>query len=251
MTFSLPYLQALLLLSVRHGAALWVIPAFSLAALPMPARLGLAVLVSMAMLPAALQTPEIVDGLLVLAIGMEVVLGLALGMVVNVAFAAVRAAGALADTYLGFTMAAMMDPVGHADSGGPLATVSGMLSTVLFFLLNAHHQVLLALGKLAVIIPPGTWNGALSGTAVGDLGAGLFEAAVRLTVPLLAVSLLTDAGLGLASRMVPQLQPMFLGAPLKTVTGLTLLVLMLPAWGAAVAALFQVLPMQMGGLFPR
>ncbi len=251
MTFSLGYVEALFLLSARNGAALWLMPAFNLQALPAAGRLAMAVALSAAALPAGQHEPFASDARFGFAIVTELLLGVVLGFVVNTAFAAIRSGGAMLDNYLGLGMAAMIDPAGHNERSSPTEAFSNVLATALFFGANVHLQVLWALHRLVEVLPPGSWTGALNAANVIGLGANLFEVAVRLTLPLLAISFVTDAALALASRMVPQLQPIFLGAPVKSAVGLGALALSLPVWGAAVLALFDTLPSQMAGLLAR
>jgi flagellar biosynthetic protein FliR len=52
-----------------------------------------------------------------------------------------------------------------------------------------------------------------------------FATAIRIALPIIGTLLLTDLGLGLVARAVPQVQVFFLGMPLKMGLGLLVLAL--------------------------
>lgn len=252
MTFPLDYLQTVFLLTARHSAVLWLAPPFGLRSLPVPARLALALLVSMAILPPGTPVaPGITSLHFYLLVVIEVLLGATLGFAIYLTFGAIRGAGAVADMQLGLGMATVFDPSAEARQS-PVETLSNYLGILLFFTTNSHHQMLLALKILAKAAPPGSLSlASLASDHFVALVAAAFEAAVRLALPVLAITLLVDVSLAVASRLVPQLQPFFVGAPLKSFLGLGALALSFPAWGLAVNMLFDALPGHLLALFAR
>jgi flagellar biosynthetic protein FliR len=225
---------------------LWVTPVFGVRSLPAPARVALGVLVSAAVLPPGSEAPPpLGDMRFFFSLATETVLGLLLGFASLLVFTAVRGAGALADLQIGLNAVSMFDPTAQANQT-PLETLANIVSTLLFLGMNAHHQLLLTLRELAHAVPAGNWTtSVLNANAVPNLVAATMESTVRLALPVIAVTLVTDVGLALASRMVPQLQPFFFGAPIKTLLGLSLLIAAFPLWSMAVIALFDNLPRQL------
>jgi flagellar biosynthetic protein FliR len=59
--------------------------------------------------------------------------------------------------------------------------------------------------------------------------AGAFRVGVQLSAPFLVFGLLFNLGLGLLSRLMPQMQVFFVGMPLTIMVGLVILVLVLGA----------------------
>jgi flagellar biosynthetic protein FliR len=79
-------------------------------------------------------------------------------------------------------------------------------------------------------VPLGTFDPFLiTPDAMTSLLAGLTVTAVRLAMPVMAALILTDLGMGLASRTVPQMQVLIVGAPIKIVVGIVVLGAALPA----------------------
>jgi flagellar biosynthetic protein FliR len=87
--------------------------------------------------------------------------------------------------------------------------------------------------------------GDLAETALRAVTAS-FGLALRLASPFLLISLLWQSGLGLLSRLVPQLQVYFAAMPAQILGGLLLLALMgggiVAAWSSATQDAFSALP---------
>lgn len=232
MVLSVDYLQQVFLLSVRHSTVLFLVPPFGMRTLPVPVRLGLAVLLSTVIWPPGQKVGAMLpaDGTFLLAVLAEVLTGGLVGFGISVIFSALRVAGALSDAQVGLGIAAVVDP-GSGAQEGPIEGFYGILGSFVFLAADAHHQVVLALKQLATSVPAGAWMlEAASGERLVALTAAAVEGAVRLALPVVAVMLLTDVALALASRLVPQLQPFFVGAPLKIGLGLGVVLLTLPGW---------------------
>jgi flagellar biosynthetic protein FliR len=66
-------------------------------------------------------------------------------------------------------------------------------------------------------------------SGITALIAGLTVTAVRLAMPVMAALTLTDVGMGIVSRTVPQMQVLIVGAPIKIGIGVLVLGAALPA----------------------
>lgn len=238
---TMEYGQQLLLLFARHSAVFLMIPVFSLRALPVTVRLALAGLVSVAVMPpeAAISNPVPGDYGYFLALGKETLLGVFLGFGLQLTFAGLQGAGALVDMQLGFSMAEVVDPASGARDS-LMGAFYHLLAAYVFFAVDAHHQVVLALRYLLQVAPldhwamgPGTVEGFLS------LSAALFTVAVRMALPVLAATLVVDVALALATRLVPQLQPYYVGQPLKIGLGLLVVLLGAPLWASLAGGVFS------------
>jgi flagellar biosynthetic protein FliR len=91
-----------------------------------------------------------------------------------------------------------------------------------------HHLVIAALDDSYTLFHPGEVP------LTGDMAAlmtrtvaGAFRVGVQLSAPFLVFGLLFNLGLGLLSRLMPQMQVFFVGMPLSIMLGLLILVLAL------------------------
>ena len=109
-----------------------------------------------------------------------------------------------------------------------------VLGITLVFAVDLHHLVIAALDDSYALFRPGEVP------LVGDAAllttrtiADAFRIGIQLSAPFLAFGLLFNLGLGVLSRLMPQMQVFFVGVPLTIMVGLMILVLVLGAMMAA------------------
>lgn len=142
------------------------------------------------------------------ALPSEIVLGLVLGLVAALPFAAAEAAGALVDAGVHPWRARREGP----EQRGPLAEAYFLFALALFAVADGPRLVAVAAGKSYVAWPIG--HAVTSGEVVG-IGAGLVTAAVGLAAPALAAMLVAELALALVGRAQPALARAVDGAPLR------------------------------------
>jgi flagellar biosynthesis protein FliR len=213
-------LVAYLLASVRIVAWLAVVPPFSGRTLPTMVKVVLSLGLAFAVVPEGQEIPlGTVE--LVLNVGTQVLIGLAMGFVTYLLLAAVAAAGSLIDVFGGFSLAQGFDPLG-LNSNTVFGKFHQMLATVLLFVSGGYLIVIGGLLRTFHFVPLGTtpdWAGAPD---VFMRAFGLFfVTAVQIALPMIAVLFLTDIGLALLTKVAPQLSAINVMFPAKI--GLTLL----------------------------
>jgi type III secretory pathway component EscT len=146
---------------------------------------------------------------------LEPLLGLALGLLAALPFAAAEAAGALVDGSVQ-PWRARQSPLRR----GPLADAYALFALALFAALDGPAATLrAALGSYA-LWPAGT---APSEAEVLAIGARLVATAVALAAPALAALLLADLALAAIARVQPALTRAVDAAPLRTLAALLVL----------------------------
>ena len=215
-------LVAFLLASVRIVAWLAVVPPFSGRTVPAMAKVVLGLGLAFAVAPSGDQIPLDTFGLLV-NVGTQVLVGLAMGFVTSLLLGAVAAAGSLVDVFGGFALAQGFDPLSMNQN-----TVFGkfhqMLATVLLFVSGGHLLVMGGLLRTFHFLPLGTspdWSGAPD--VLMTAFSMFFVTAVQIALPLIAVLFIADLGLALLTKVAPQLNAINVMFPAKI--GLTLLLL--------------------------
>jgi len=68
-------------------------------------------------------------------------------------------------------------------------------------------------------------------SGVNNAFIGIFGSALEVIAPIILALVLTDAGFGLVTRVVPQLNIFSIGLPVKVVVGLILITVTLPLVG--------------------
>ena len=217
-------------LMTRIGAALLAAPFFGAASVPVTVRVAmtaaLAIFVA-AWLPVAAPANLLsANGLLTVA--GEVLVGLTLGFVLQIAFAAPTIAAEIIGGGMGMSMAIAADP-----NGGGSTTAFGqyfvIVLTLIFLALGAHLHWIALLVESYRAFPPGeTWLGAGRFELVTSFASLMFETAVRIALPVTLVLLLVQILTGVLSRSAPALNLFALGLPAGVLAGIAALIIAAP-----------------------
>ena len=246
---SLPaFAFVLALVLARTGMVVMLLPGLGEAEPPPIVRAGLALALSLLLLPgvAALvpDTPGPATGAAM--IGAELLAGAVLGWLARLPALALAMAGAVVSYMLGLSSVLQQDAALGGQSAA-LARLFGLVAPVLILSTGLYALPLSALAGSYHIIPPGGVlpAGMLADTVTQAAGAS-FGLAVRLAAPFLVAGTIWQAALGLLARLVPQLQVYTAAAPGQIVGGLVLLGLLasriLGAWSGSLEADWSGLP---------
>jgi flagellar biosynthetic protein FliR len=239
------WLVASLLLWLRLGALLFMTPLFAGFKGPVSVMvvlsLALAFLLAANLDAGAQGRLPSSGGSLVLAGFLEIGLGTLMAFGVHAAFAAFGMAGQWLDLQIGFGTGNVFDPVTRANSPVLGAALSS-LAAVAFFALDGHHAFMRGIAFSVQQIPPGSMSLHLPVAALVRQFGGIFTLAVTLAAPVLFVLLLLEAGMAVISRMLPQMNVLFVGMPVKILLGLSV-------FGAAASLLPPVMARAFAGIF--
>lgn len=234
MQLLLQLLPNYLLVLCRISAFFFAVPVFSLRNVPQIFKIGLALFISLLVFLAneTLRVPIAMDSLYALSIMKEVLIGLLLGFLAYLFFAAVQVAGAFIDIQIGFGIANVIDPMTGAQSP-VLGNFKFIVATLLFLSLNGHHYLLQAIMTSYQWVPLSNefWvhiaKGNVSSFLLQSL-AVMFMTSFQLAAPLVVSLFLTDVALGLLARTAPQYNIFVVGLPVKLILGLAVLLLVIP-----------------------
>jgi flagellar biosynthetic protein FliR len=218
------------LLLVRPGLLIIGTPFFGNTYAPAPARVGLTVLVALALAPFVPMPGTLTGGSLTLVILREVAIGLALALALRAVIFAAEFAGHFCGYQIGLSMGALIDP--QSGVRNPLLAVTyTSLAIIICFAINAHHWVIRALADSYTALPIGL--GGIGGnivTSIAQLLGLVLYMGVRLALPVILVLQLVELALALLGRVAPSLNVIVAGAPVRVIVGLL-------AVGAALGAL--------------
>ena len=228
-----PQLWALLFVMVRISAAFLAAPVFSAVGVPVTVRVTLAGAIGLLVIKtAAIHPPEQIFSLMtfVLVAG-EVLVGLAIGFVVQIAFAAPLVASELIGNSMGLGFAGQMDPM----NGHPTPALGNFLSIllVLLFLAMDGHLVLVDLiVRSYQALPPGAaWLAPGQLRDIAFFGGYAFSAGFLLALPVGFLLLCLNLIVGMLSRSAPALNLFAVGLPASLAVGVIALAIAFPAMG--------------------
>ena len=166
--------------------------------------------------------PTNVAGLIVIISG-EILVGGFLGLVIRSMFYATQTAGTVIAFISGMANTMVYDPVVEQQSA-IVAGFMGVVATLLLFVTNIHHLLIESMVASYKLFEPG------SSLNLGDMAYMLareindtFKLGVQLSAPFLVVSLAYYVGLGVLTRLSPQIPIFFVAMPLQIVISIIVL----------------------------
>ena len=223
---------AFMLVFARIGTMLMLLPALGEQNVSPRMRLTFALVLAAVLLPLHRSAYHIDPGALGPALVMlveEILVGAVLGLTARLTISALEVAGSIIAQQLGLGFVTAVDPA-QGEQGVIVGNFLSMLGLTLIFATNMHHLVIAALSDSYTLFAPGEVP------AAGDVAAlmtrtvaGAFRIGVQLSAPFIVFGLLFNIGLGVLSRLMPQMQVFFVALPLSILVGFVLLVLVLGA----------------------
>ena len=221
---SLDYLLTWMLVLLRTLGVILQLPVVAGRPLPVAVRVGLCVCIATliaGIVPAATLPTGLWD--LLLVVGGEVALGLALGFVGRMAFAAVEMAGRIMSTEIGLSANPGLGVPEPANE--PLAALVSTFAIVLFFLFGGHLMMLSALTRSFTLAPTGHPG---LGPAAGDSlvleVSHMLELGVRIAAPFIAMNFLVTLAFSTLGRVVPKMSVFIISFSVRVIAGFTLLI---------------------------
>ena len=213
------FLILLLIASLRVGAFLISAPFFGGRMVPLQIRIVFSFCLGFWIL-GTLQFPDqntLLGPKLVLIVLQELFIGLTVGLVLNICFAAVRLAGEKIAATSGLAFASQVDPTGGGQSP-VISQIFMIFLIVVFFSVNGHLIVLGLIYKSFEFYPLGQF------TSYGDLiSAGLsasdilFKSAAIIVLPVVIVLLFVNIAIGFITKSAPQLNLFSFGFPMTLI----------------------------------
>jgi flagellar biosynthesis protein FliR len=222
------------LVLARVAGLLAGIPVFGSAVVP--ARIKAPLIFTMALLVFPIVKPQLMipqagDSIsLAILVVRETLIGLTLGLLSQMIFAAVEFCGQQVGTQMGLSMASLFDPSTQANIP-TMASFQGVLATLIFLSLDVHHFFLRGVVESYQLIPIGAWH-----TSAGllkffiEMSSGMFVIAIKLAAPVAVALLATSVALGIVARSFPAMNVFMVSMPLNIGIGLLILGLSLPVF---------------------
>lgn len=214
---------------LRVMALIMTAPILSEKSIPKRVKIGLGMLITFVIAPTLppVNIPIFSPQAVWLAL-QQVLIGVAIGFTMQLAFAAIRTAGELIGLQMGLSFATFFDPGSHLNMP-VLARVIDMLAMLLFLTFNGHLWLISMLVDTFHTLPiggnPVNSNAFLALTRAAGL---IFINGLMLALPVITLLLTVNLSLGLLNRMAPQLSVFVIGFPITLTIGLILMGLLMP-----------------------
>ncbi|MEY4761019.1 MAG: hypothetical protein RLZZ200_875 [Pseudomonadota bacterium] len=215
---------------IRIGGCLMVAPIFGARYFPARSRLILAAAITLLIAPMLPQpTVSPVSGEGVVISFQQLLIGLAMGFVVQVVFDALAMAGQLLANSMGLSFAFNVDPL--RGTGTPvIGQFYSIFVTLTFLALDGHLTLIDALVQGFRSLPVGTTGLGTDGAMqVVQWGGQIFSGALLVSLPGVTALLVVNLAFGVVSRAAPALNLFAIGFPVTLVCGLAVVMMGLPS----------------------
>ena len=217
-----------------------IAPVFGHRGITMTIKILIGVALAGVVIPAVPAVPRVdlisAQGLLVIA--QQMIVGLALGLMMQILFTAIEMAGQVSGLTMGFGFASFFDP----SSGGTntvTSTLFSILAMLVFLSLDGHLMMVTALVESFYTLPIDSGTSSINGMTVARFGAQIFMYGLQLSLPIVASLLITNTALGVLTRAAPQLNIFGIGFPVTILTGLITIFALLPSMATPYRLIFE------------
>ena len=246
--FSAGQIELFFLVLLRVSTIVVLLPILGDRTTPVRVKGGLAILITVLVLPFVGRPASPADDVFTLGMRMsgEILVGVVLGFASRIAFAGIQMAGQLVGFQIGFSIVNIIDPL-TSTQVSIIAELQYLFAGLLFLTVNGHHMLIQAVSESYSVLPVLGFH--MTGELVQGLieqSRSLFVIAVKISAPIVVAILFTNVGLGLVARTVPQINVFVVGFPLQIAIGLIGLGLSIPLFLQITAGLFSNLPAEMG-----
>ena len=214
---------------VRIAGCLMVAPIFGTQTVPRRTRIILSAAITVLVAPMIpMPKEELMSGTSLVITVQQLVVGIAMGLAMQLIFDAVIMGGQLLANSMGLSFAVNVDPL-HGASTPVLGQFYTIIIALTFLALNGHLILIDALVQSFKTLPVGTTGLGSNGLWMYvHLGSVLFSGALMIALPGLTALLIVNFAFGVMSRAAPTLNLFAVGFPASLALGLVIILIGMP-----------------------
>jgi flagellar biosynthetic protein FliR len=228
----LGYVNLLFWPFVRISAVLMAAPLFGARTFPVRQRILLGFIVAVLVAPVLPPVPaiQIFSALGMLITAQQVVIGVAMGFILQMVFGAMVVAGQTIATSMGLGFASTIDP----QNGVQVPVVSQyflILATLVFLALNGHLVLIETVVESFYLYPIASESLPENMLIlVATWIVEVFKGALLIALPAVSAILLVNIAFGVMTRAAPQINIFAVGFPITIIAGFVMIFLSLPVF---------------------
>ena len=221
--FSLEQVQLATLVLVRVGALLFTVPVLGANDVPLRAKAGLTLMLTILLLPLVPMPAGLAQLSLVALLPVmlhEILIGVAIGLTARFIFEGVQIGGQLVGFQMGFGIVNVFDPITGANFS-IIAQLQNLFATLLFLGLGVHHWFIRVMAASFDSMP--LLQARLSPAGVQqllDMSSDIFLIGIKIAAPIMTVLLATSLLMGIINKGAQGMNVMIVMFPLKIAIGL-------------------------------
>jgi flagellar biosynthesis protein FliR len=233
------FLSAMTLALIRVSGMVAFAPFFSSNALPMRAKAVFVGAVAYLLAPLVASLPNAQAAISFSAILGELAIGLVYGLSLALLNEMLLFAGQVAGMQFSFSLVNLMDPSSSIQTS-LLGDLFQLMGTLVLITAGLDRILLASMVRSFHVVPLGTFVlKQATALAIVRAAGGIFLAALELAAPVLATTLLIEIAVALLGKLSPQLPVTALTVPLKTLTGMVIMMGFFALWPRFIEARFD------------
>lgn len=227
------WIETFIYILLRFSGMVIISPIFGRKNLPVMFRIGMCLVFSVIVIALLPQNYYIESSNLIsffINALKETVFGLLIGYISLVTLSLAISSGRIIDMQIGFGLSNFFDP----QFGSQIPVTGSLLNIVLilvFFMVDGHHMLIKIITESFIMVPPGK---AALNTAGFELLISyfiwFFLISVKVVIPIVAVSLVSEFALGVIVKTMPQMNVFVVGIPIRIFLGLLIIMFFLPVF---------------------
>jgi len=234
-------LTLFILIMARWSGMIMLAPVFGARGVPAMVRVSLAFGLGIILYPLIYAMQPVIPGELLHYVAVllkEVFVGLTIGFVIYAFTAVLQGAGQLMDFPMGFHMGSSVDPV-YGTQTPMMGNFHIILATMFLLASNLHHYLIAAMVRSYAYIDISPNYTPVSAAYYVFLLMSVVTLSLQIAAPITGALLVSDVGVGLLARTVPQIQIFSVIFPVKIMVGMILVFFMLTFFGETITYLFH------------
>lgn len=240
-----------ILIFFRLTAFIYSVPVFFPIGIPQRYKVGIGLMLALIFMPIISGNVAVINDIFIFIIMIfkEILVGLLMGFILNLIFNVTKMAGQFLDIQASFAMSSVFDPISN-EAVTIIGRIFYFICLMVFLLIDGHHLMIKALTESFKVVSLGTFTiNTNIYTYMIHVIIEFFNIGVKIAVPIILIIIITDFTLGLVAKVMPQLNIMIFGLPLKILIGLGCISLSLPMLMKIIVNNFGIVNEAIKGLF--
>jgi len=233
MNYFVYHFQVFLLILVRMNSMFMIAPFFSSEIIPFRLKAILSFFTALIIFPVVTANGYNISGntgVYYLMILKEIGIGLYIGFLVSIIFAAFQLSGQYFAVQIGFGINEVLDPLSQI-SVPLIGQMKNLIALLVLLAINGHHFMIEAIYRSYELVPLLDIGRATSGRLLEYMlyaFSGMFVVAMKIALPVVGTIFLVSVSLGVLAKAAPQMNIMMMGFPFKIMVAFGILLISSP-----------------------
>ncbi|HEX3018377.1 MAG TPA: flagellar biosynthetic protein FliR [Caproicibacter sp.] len=179
----------------------------------------------------------------------ELLIGFLVGFIIQMIQSIIIMAGEQMDMQIGLSMSKIYDPQSNVSMPLSASLINAMFMLI-FFLTNSHLTLIEVFVRLGAAVPYGDKliSSNIYQNIVASFGLMLIYAA-KLSLPIIAVEMISQMGIGIMMKAVPQIDIFTIEIQLKLIIGFIVIMVLVPSFADFIEKIISLMFENISGVY--